>query len=107
MRGEEKRESALIYMNDKPVGINTPLEPNCEIIIEPSTEGRAAVRTLEQLEEYTASSIDFMVNGHVVHCPRLLEVNGSLGFRPIRSARAIRLRCAVFTRWSSLQSLWM
>lgn len=78
VRGEEG-ESALIYMNDKPVGINTPLEPNCEIIIEPSTEGRAAVRTLEQLEEYTASSIDFMVNGHVVHCPRLLEVNGSLG----------------------------
>lgn len=77
VRGEEG-ESALIYMNDKPVGINTPLEPNCEITIEPSTEGRAAVRTLEQLEEYTASAIDFMVNGHVVHCPRLLEVNGSL-----------------------------
>ena len=77
VRGEEG-ESAVISLNGKPAGINTPLEPNCEIVITPSTMGAAASCTLEQLEEYSASGMVFVVNGHTVHCPRFLEVNGSI-----------------------------
>lgn len=77
VRGEEG-ESAVISLNGKPAGINTPLEPNCEIVIKPSTTGAAASCTLEQLEEYSASGMVFVVNGHTVHCPRFLEVNGSI-----------------------------
>lgn len=77
VRGEEG-ESAVISLNGKPAGINTPLEPNCEIVITPSTTGAAASCTLEQLEEYSASDMVFVVNGHTVHCPRFLEVNGCI-----------------------------
>ena len=71
-------ESAVIFMNDRPANINTPLEPNSDIIIEPSTQGEDAACTLEQLEEYSGASVAFIVNGKVVRCPRFLEVNGSL-----------------------------
>lgn len=71
-------ESAIVKMNGKEVSINTPLEPNCEIVIEPSTVGEAAVYTVEQLEEYTDSTIEFSVNRKTVVCPRFVEVNGVL-----------------------------
>ncbi len=77
IRGEAG-ESAAIYMNGKPVNISTPLESNCEIIIEPSTAGRAAQCRLEQLEEYTLNSMAFVVNSTIIHCPKFLEVNGNL-----------------------------
>lgn len=77
VRGEPG-ESAIVYMNDRVVSINTPLEPNSDIIIEPSTQGAEAACTLEQLEEYSGSSMTFIVNGRIVRCPRFLEVNGSL-----------------------------
>lgn len=76
VRGEAG-ESAVIYMNDKPANINTPLEPNSDIIIEASTQGTPASCTLEQLEEYGASDISVIVNGRIVRCPKFLEVNGS------------------------------
>jgi len=71
-------ESAVVWMNGKEVSINAPLEPNCEIIIEPSTVGEDAVYTVEQLEEYTESTIVFVVNQRTVVCPRFVEVNGVL-----------------------------
>lgn len=71
-------ESAVIFMNDRPANINTGLEPNSDIIIEASTQGEEAEYTLEQLEEYSNSTVAFIVNGKVVRCPRFLEVNGSL-----------------------------
>ena len=77
VRGEPG-EAAMIYMNGKPENINTLLVPNSEIIIEPSTAGREAVCTLEELEESADSSMIFIVNGQRVRCPKFLEVNGSL-----------------------------
>lgn len=77
VRGEPG-ESAMVYMNERPVNINTPLEPNSDIVIEPSTQGEPAACTLEQLEEYSASGMTFVVNGRIVRCPKFLEVNGSL-----------------------------
>lgn len=77
VRGEPG-ESAIIYMNDRVANINTPLEPNSDIIIEASTMGAPAACTLEQLEEYTSSDVTFVVNGRIIRCPKFLEVNGSL-----------------------------
>ena len=77
VRGE-LGESAEIYMNDRLVNINTPLEPNSDIVIEASTQGEAAVCTLEQLDEYSSSDMKVVVNGRIVRCPKCLEVNGSL-----------------------------
>lgn len=77
VRGEAG-ESARIFMNEKPVNINTPLEPNSEIVVEKSTQGEAASCTLQQLEEYKASDMRFVVNGSIVRCPKFLEVNGRL-----------------------------
>lgn len=79
VRGEQG-ESAFVYMNDRPVNINTPLEPNSEIIIEPSTQGASASCTLEQLDEYTSATVVFVVNGRLIRCPKFLEVNENLEF---------------------------
>jgi len=71
-------ESAVITMNGKPASINTKLEPNLDIEIQPSTAGADAMITIEQLEEYHTSTITFIVNGKKIACPRFVEVNGEL-----------------------------
>jgi hypothetical protein len=76
-RGNEG-ESAVVKMNGNQVGMNTPLEPNCFIEIEPSTVGTEAVYTIEQLDEYASSTVTFVVNNKRVICPKFVEVNGSL-----------------------------
>lgn len=77
VRGEAG-ESAVIYMNDRQVGINTPLEPNSDIVITKSTQGSDAIFRIEQLDEYQTSNVAFIVNGKRVLCPKFVEVNGSL-----------------------------
>jgi cell division protein FtsA len=77
IRGEAG-EPAVVTLNDRPASINTPLEPNCEITIEPSTAGAAATYHVSQLEEYTTATISFDVNGQRITCPKFVEVNGSL-----------------------------
>ncbi len=74
----EAGEAATITLNGKPAGINTPLEPNCEIIIEPSTAGEDAVYTISQLEEFSQANVGFVVNGKMITCPKFVQVNGSL-----------------------------
>lgn len=77
VRGEAG-EGAVVTMNGKPASINTPLEPNSEIIIEPSTAGEAAEYNISQLDEYNHSVITFIINGRRVSCPRFVQVNGRL-----------------------------
>ena len=77
IRGEAG-ESSTVRLNGREVNINTPLEPNCEIEIIPSTVGEDAVYTIERLEEYTSSTITFEVNHKMVTCPRFVLVNGRL-----------------------------
>ncbi len=74
----EAGEAAIVRMNGKPANINTPLEPNSEITIEPSTSGAPAVYTVGQLEEYKTSKLTFQINGKTVVCPKFVQVNGSL-----------------------------
>lgn len=77
VRGGEG-ESAVVKMNDVAVGMNTPLEFNCFITIEPSTAGEEAVCTIEELDEYAGNTMAFEVCGKHVMCPKFMEVNGSL-----------------------------
>lgn len=77
VRGEAG-EGAVVTMNGKPASINTLLEPNSEIIIEPSTAGEAAEYKISQLDEYNHSVITFIINGRKVSCPRFVQVNGRL-----------------------------
>lgn len=77
VRGEAG-DGAVVTMNGKPASINTPLEPNSEIVIEPSTAGEAAVYKISQLDEYNHSVITFIINGRRVSCPRFVQVNGEL-----------------------------
>lgn len=74
----EAGEAAVIMMNGSSANINTPLEANAEITIEPSTMGAAAVYRVGQLEEYHTSNISFIINGKHIVCPKFVEVNGSL-----------------------------
>jgi len=74
----EAGEPAVVMMNGKPANINTPLEPNCEITIEASTSGADAIYTVSQLEEFSQSTVTFMVNGKMITCPKFVQVNGSL-----------------------------
>lgn len=77
VRGEPG-ESAVVRVNGRVTSINATLEPNSDIIIEPSTVGEAAVCRLEELEEYGRVVITFEVNGRMITCPKFAEVNGSL-----------------------------
>ena len=77
VRGEPG-ESAVVRVNGRVTSINAVLEPNSDIVIEPSTVGEAAVCRLEELEEYGRVVITFEVNGRMITCPKFAEVNGSL-----------------------------
>ncbi|MBP3678026.1 MAG: dephospho-CoA kinase [Agathobacter sp.] len=74
----EAGESAIVTINGRPASINAPLEPNCEITIEPSTSGADAVYTVADLEEYNNDTVGFVVNGKMITCPKFVQVNGSL-----------------------------
>lgn len=74
----EAGEPAIVTLNGDPTNINTPLVPNCEITIEPSTAGEDAVYTVGQLEEYHEANITVYVNGKMIVCPKFVQVNGSL-----------------------------
>ncbi len=77
VRGEAG-EPAIVTLDGSPANINTPLEPNSEITIEPSTMGEAASYRISQLDEYTSATMTFEVNGQMITCPKFVEVNGSL-----------------------------
>ncbi|MBE5916183.1 MAG: cell division protein FtsA [Pseudobutyrivibrio ruminis] len=77
IRGTEG-ESAVVMMNGRNVGINTPLEFNAEITLVPSTVGEGGTGTIADLSEFTTEYLYFTVCGHRVKCPKFVEVNGSM-----------------------------
>lgn len=74
----EAGESAVVKVNDKPSNINAPLIANSYITVEPSTEGKAARITIADIADYIEETIQFVVNGEQIHCPKLVEANGDL-----------------------------
>ena len=93
IRGEAG-EAAIVTLNGEQANINTPLEPNCEIKIKPSTRGEDAVYKVSMLEEYNQSNVTFIVNGKFVTCPKFVMVNGKLvpGSYEIQDGDAIETR---------------
>ncbi len=77
IRGTEG-ESAVVTMNGRQVGINEPLEFNCDVVFTPSTEGAGGNGTVADLAELTTDYLYFTVCGHRVKCPKFVEVNGSM-----------------------------
>ena len=77
IRGTEG-ESAVVTMNGRTVGINTPLEFNAEVTLVPSTVGAGGSGTIADLTEFTTEYLYFNVCGHRVKCPKFVEVNGSM-----------------------------
>lgn len=76
VRGEEG-EAAIILLNDRTAGINTPIEANDIIEITASTSGEAAHMMIGELAEYKRS-IEFLVNGKKIICPKFVRANGQL-----------------------------
>lgn len=74
----EAGESAVVKVNDKPSNINAPLIANSYITVEPSTEGKAAQITIADIADYLEDTVQFIVNGETIHCPKLVEANGDL-----------------------------
>lgn len=74
----EAGESAIVKVNDKITSLNAPLIANSYITVEPSTAGEAAKITIADIAEYTSGTVNFIVNGKNIHCPKFVEVNGSI-----------------------------
>lgn len=67
-------DPAYISINGKEANINSKIIKNDTIIIQESTAGRAAQLCAENLRE-CHETIDFIVNGQKVKCPRIIQVN--------------------------------
>ncbi len=70
-------EAAVIEINGKVTGINTPIESNDKIEIRSSTKGMAAEITVDKLPELKAT-LNFYFNGKKITCARFVSVNDEL-----------------------------
>lgn len=70
-------ETAIISVNDKEANLNTKISKNDKIIIKSSIVGHDAKYIIEQLAEFK-NSLKFNVNGRIIECPKVVEVNGEL-----------------------------
>ena len=70
-------EAAVIHINGKETGINTPIDSNDKIEISPSTKGEAAHLTIGQIPEFK-STLNFTFNGNKIDCARYVLVNGEM-----------------------------
>lgn len=76
LRGETG-EAAVILLNGRETGINTPIELNDKIEIKSSTVGKPAEITVDRLPELK-SSLSFYFNERKVTCTRFVSANGEL-----------------------------
>lgn len=70
-------EAAVIEINGKVTGINTPIESNDKIEIRSSTKGMPAEITVDKLPELKAT-LNFYFNGKKITCARFVSVNDEL-----------------------------
>ncbi len=76
VRGESG-EAAVVRLNGKETGINTPIESNDKIEIVSSTKGTPAELVIGKLPEYR-STISFEFNGKRISSARFVKVNDAL-----------------------------
>lgn len=77
MQRGESGEAAVIRINGKETGINTPIASNDRIEIQPSTIGKGAELIVGRLPEFK-STLSFVFNGTKVSSARLVLANGEL-----------------------------
>ena len=106
VRGEPG-ESAIVKVDGRVVSINTPLVPNSEITIEASTIGKEAVSTIEQLDEYTSSTITFQVNGIILPARNLFRSMEALNLLIMLFRKGTKSKPETSIPLDSWQSLWM
>lgn len=70
-------EGAIVRLNGKNTNLTSSIEQNDIITVEESTIGEPAHMTIGQLDEFK-STIEFVVNGKNVLCPKFAYVNGNL-----------------------------
>lgn len=70
-------EGAVVKLNGRTTNLNAAIEQNDIITVEESTIGEPAHLTIGQLEEFKAT-IEFIVNGKNVLCPKFAYVNHEL-----------------------------
>ena len=76
VRGKQG-EAAVIRVNGREANLNTPIEANDNIEITESTAGDAGYCEIGDLPEYLGT-INFIVNGKDIICPRFAHVNGNM-----------------------------
>lgn len=78
-------EAAVVRVNGQPADINTAIDSNDKIEIIASTAGAPASLNVEDLPEFN-NTIEVIVNGASVVCPKFVQVNGQLvsGFYGIK-----------------------
>lgn len=69
-------DGAVIRMNGEPAALNSKLRQSADIVIEPSTSGEEAKKTLSELPGLSNASLEFKINGQTIRCPKYFEVNG-------------------------------
>lgn len=77
MQRGEPGEAAVVRINGKETGINTPVDSNDHIEIKPSTVGKPAEISVGRLPEFK-STLNFIFNGKRVSSARFVMVNGEL-----------------------------
>jgi len=87
-------EGAVIRMNGEPAALNSKIRQSADIVIEPSTAGDAAKKTLSELPGISTASLEFRINGKTIKCPKYFEVNGVIepGSYEIREGDIIESR---------------
>lgn len=73
----ELGEAAVVKLNGKETGINTPIVQNDKIEIMESTTGKDAEIFISQLPEYQ-STIEFQFNNKKIICPKFVVANHKL-----------------------------
>lgn len=73
----ELGEAAIVKLNGKETGINTPIAQNDKIEIVESTTGKDAEIFISQIPEYQ-STIEFMFNNKKIICPKFVVANNML-----------------------------
>lgn len=73
----ELGEAAIVKLNGKETGINTPIAQNDKIEIVESTTGKDAEIFISQIPEYQ-STIEFMFNNKKIICPKFVVANHKL-----------------------------
>ncbi len=70
-------EGAVVTLNGRLANLNSSIEQNDIIEVKESTIGEPAKMTVGQLDEFK-STIEFVVNGKNILCPKFAYVNGEL-----------------------------